>query len=770
MRLSSVALWGELTGDDEDFLGDAIGDGLGELLSGGGGHGPVAFGNGALLGINVYLALGADLTADPLTWSWTLIPNDLVRHAPGITCTTGRGNESTTVSYGTGSLTFDNRDGRFSRKNPTGPYYGLLTRNTPILVEVNPGNVAYPFLRQFVNEWPVEFDPTATDVTVPIRTGGILRRLGQGSTPLSGAIRRSMLGDPDVIAYWPCEDGQDSNTLASAISGKPHLPWVGTVAPGTSTTTGLAGEALPVLSPGRTYYLAGVKQDSSKTEWTHGALYYFTSVPVYTAGTDDSYLLYAAVGGQARRWVLYWNDADNTLYLETRSATATLMTIAGPTITNAEMIDCWLTFWVSAKQNGANIDYAFGVERTTTTGTSSSATSGTLNTTTVASLDGFLAFNAKSAASVVLGHLFGMDRALTSAENTPMYGAVNGYVGEAATDRIMRLCAEEGVPLSVVPGTAPSAAMGAQSSTSGFLAAVREAEAADGGVLYEDGWGLGFQPLSARYNMVPSLRLDIADGDIAGTPRPTDDDQGLRNSWTVARSGGSSATFTDEESVAAEGGVVYPDSVTLNLATDDQCDQAAGWLVHLGTNDEYRWPSLPLRFHDAAGLAHLEAWTLGAGGFGKRLTIANPPVQMSPTGDLIDVIIEGKTERVDELTWTADLNTSPARTFQVFELESLTDNDGRFDTDGSSLSVAIDSDDTSLTVATPGICPWVSTALHPDQFPFDVEIGGERLTATAVVGATTPQTFTVVRSVNGVVKSHAAGADVRLWHAAVMAR
>ncbi|MGH3381371.1 MAG: hypothetical protein ACRDS0_31525 [Pseudonocardiaceae bacterium] len=52
----------------------------------------------------------------------------------------------------------------------------------------------------------------------------------------------------------------------------------------------------------------------------------------------------------------------------------------------------------------------------------------------------------------------------------------------------------------------------------------------------------------------------------------------------------------------------------------------------------------------------------------------------------------------------------------------------------------------------------------PADFPFDVRFGGEVATVTAISGTSSPQSFSVVRSVNGVIKSHLAGTDVRLAH------
>ena len=43
-----------------------------------------------------------------------------------------------------------------------------------------------------------------------------------------------------------------------------------------------------------------------------------------------------------------------------------------------------------------------------------------------------------------------------------------------------------------------------------------------------------------------------------------------------------------------------------------------------------------------------------------------------------------------------------------------------------------------------------------------IVVGGEEMAISSISGASSPQTFTVVRSANGVVKAHSAGADVRL--------
>jgi len=54
-----------------------------------------------------------------------------------------------------------------------------------------------------------------------------------------------------------------------------------------------------------------------------------------------------------------------------------------------------------------------------------------------------------------------------------------------------------------------------------------------------------------------------------------------------------------------------------------------------------------------------------------------------------------------------------------------------------------------------------------------VVVGGERITFTAVTGASSPQTVTMTRSVNGVVKAHTAddseNARIKIYQAARVA-
>nr|WP_307962047.1 hypothetical protein [Salinispora arenicola] len=56
---------------------------------------------------------------------------------------TSEGSEATPTQV---SMSIRNTDGRYSPRNPTGPYYGVIGRNTPLRVRVGPAAQAASFL------------------------------------------------------------------------------------------------------------------------------------------------------------------------------------------------------------------------------------------------------------------------------------------------------------------------------------------------------------------------------------------------------------------------------------------------------------------------------------------------------------------------------------------------------------------------------------------------------------------------------------------------
>jgi hypothetical protein len=335
----------------------------------------------------------------------------------------------------------------------------------------------------------------------------------------------------------------------------------------------------------------------------------------------------------------------------------------------------------------------------------------------------------------------------------------NGWRGEQATARLTRLCAEEDVPLVVRDPNADSALMGRQGIGT-FIDLLAECATADLGILYEprDQLAIGYIARTALYDQ-PSPTLSYGTH-IAEPFDPVDDDQQLQNRVTVNRPGGSSATAQQDTGplsvLPPPAGVgVYEASADANVYTDDQLPDVAGWLVHLGTLDALRYPQITLKLNNSAFTASAALTATAAGlDIGRQLTVDSLPSWLPPNP--AETLIQGYTERITPHDWDLTFNTTPGELWDVAHADSA-----RVDTDGSTLAVDATTTATSLSVASvAGGVLWTLTAA---SWPFSIDMGGEKLTVTAVSGTTSPQTLTVTRSVNGVVKSHLAGTAIRLW-------
>jgi len=718
----------------------------------------LTFPSSSRLDCRVYAALGADLSQPWYTWSWTDI-TAYVRFNDGISVTDGRRDFAGRTGPGTGGMRLDNRDGRFARRNPLSPYFGLLSKNTPIWATVDAGTGAKTRMQQFVNEWPVRWDKSARDSTVPIATAGILRRLSQGAR-FKSALRRAVLGSGPA-AYWPLEDESDSTQAAPGISRGLPLAVTGSVEFGATIYPAGATGAVDLSTSGArlsgsTGLAAGVS-----TQWELECLVAFSPFPTGNpVGNRYTVLQVETPGGTYPAWgVVLINDIPTpTTYNLGIYYTDTAGTVAADYSNSGPMVAGQVYhFRMSLTQAGSNIAFSIYIDGVLQL--AHSFLTGTLYAPTFITLNASAGSADPESKPACMSHV----AIWTTNRTAPVsYLAADGYVGELATTRLARVCGEEGI--AYLATSSSTVAMGAQPLATA-LEILRECEDAEGGTLYEVNWGLGYQSTLDRYNAPVAMTVDFDLGQVAEPPEPADDDQRTRNRWTVNRSFGSEYTAektTGPMGTGPEGPGLYDDQATVNVATDNQLPAQAGWRLHLGTVDEDRWPQIDLNFARAPAL--IDTWT--ALTYGSRVNFIHPPDDGPP--DTIDAFIEGRFERWDTVVWRATLNTSPASPYDVYVVGDTTGNRGRVDAANSTLAADATSSDTTISVASPGAL-WRTGAVS-----FDINVAGERMTVTNISGGSSPQTFTVTRSVNGIVKAQSAtvggrSTKVSLWKPAVYA-
>ena len=277
-----------------------------------------------------------------------------------------------------------------------------------------------------------------------------------------------------------------------------------------------------------------------------------------------------------------------------------------------------------------------------------------------------------------------------------------------------------------------------------------ECEATDLGQLYEPraAFGLAYRTRESLYAQAVDLALTYSQ--VTGI-QPVEDDQQTRNDVTVTRRGGSSA-----RSVLATGPLSvlpppsgvgrYQEAVTLNIYSDDRLQAQADWRVAVGTIDEPRYPEISTEAQNTATTAYVPD-------VGDLLAVTGTPIWVPPGGVRAQIL--GYTETFQPHGWDLTFTCQPATPADdAFTLNSATL--GRLDSDTSVTSGALTTTATAVPY-TGG--DWITTAAYPSEFPFDVMIGGEQMRVTAGVAGS----LTVTRSINGVVKTHASGAPIRLF-------
>lgn len=580
---------------------------------------------------------------------------------------------------------------------------------------------------------------------VNVTVKGALWRLGQSSVPQS-PLFRAITQTSNLVAYWPCEDLDTATQVASGLSGGTPMAVSGTV---NFASNSLINGSAPLLTydPGAQIQSGGFGQTS--TNWQLDWHTYVPAVP----GSTTTTMQWRFADGEAVLWFFQVNSTDGffTVFAIDSSGTNLFtMSLGDATFVHAGR---WAHWYVTAQQSGGTVN----VKATVSASLGSNSFSNTASYTgTIGTQWGYVAAvnNGGGISGLGVGHIVVWDKY----DYTEVGNAAFGFWAETASARMSRVCGENGVPIVTV-GTSTTR-MGAQPRATP-LAVLRDAESTDLGIV-TDGLGPGLTYLSreSRYNQPVALALDTASQQVKLPFEPFEDDSRTANKVTAVEPSGSSATFTDATSVAALG--EYATTASINTYRDSELTDQAAWRVHLGTVAEMRAPTIMLQLIDHPELV-LAVLALD---IGERYTVANPPSQY-PGG--LDLILEQYTEMWDAASWTVALTGGPDVPWRVMTLAADSGDTseflGRMETDGSTLSSSATTTTTSLSVASTGAL-WTTAS---DDRPFDINIDGERITVTNVTGGSSPQTFTVSRSVNGVSKAHLSGAAVSLWQPTVLA-
>lgn len=606
-----------------------------------------------------------------------------------------------------------------------------------------------------VPAWPSQSDVSGNDVYIDLEAAGIMRRLGTGQPPLRSALYRSNVGiaagDYVPYAYWPMEDGTSATQFASGLVGGRPLPFVG-AQPGTST--GAPGSDVQPAFPAGSSSTAVIPAYASTGQWVIQFALKLDARPA----ANTTYIEVRSSKGKATRITLSYDIGSDVIQATAYDINGTQIfnsgiPIGGPfaDITPENFFGSWYMYSISAgpdQSTPTDLSVNFVVSRpgygtSLAGGIFPGEVSGVVNTVSILGADG-----------LAVGHIAAFidpafDMFFDVAANA---NAMEGWAGETAGNRLIRLCREEGIYFELFGDASDTTLVGAQRLDT-LLNNLFQAAEADQGILGEprDALGLRYRTRASIYDQT-GLALNYGAGHIAQF-KPVEDDQNVLNDVTAQRDDGSSARVVVTDGPLGTDAIgTYSESQSWNVYSDDQLPGVAGWRARLGTWDEARFPTVGVNLAaDAVGSSATLSGQVAAVDSGDYLSIASPPSYLPP--DTIRLLAEGASEFLSVFDWMITWNCVPAGPWTVLEYGSTSSDAsppvGRYSPDSLKLHTTVNSSATSWQVDS---TPLFTTSAA--QFPQHVRIGGEVVTVTAVSGAANPQTWTVTRSFNGVIKGH----------------
>lgn len=726
-----------------------------------GGYGEGFYGGGVALladqltgaSLRFEIAWGADLTdLDGSSWVW-VDETEYVRQGDGLSITLGRSDEASASQPASLTCTLNNSDARYSLGaiSPNWPY---VRRNVPVRLRVDPGTGTYRVVFQggadgFQPGWD------SNGGTIPVVTlsaSGILRTLAQGKDPLGSALYRYLTIASTPAEYWPAEEDKAATQLLSAVEGGGVGTFVpllddavhyGRFDPGQDTDYPAASRAM-AISNGATVVMQcrpSLIDDDWAVSWSmkysdvSGAVVrirtnnfaagFFIFLIWYTNGTAELYEVAGGVSTLRMAWSMGdstgWDDVwhDYVLRVDQRTGTPS-----------------W-TMYV----DGASVD----------TAVSAALATGKPNT---------IEFETEVAGDPQsFSHVAVWADAADTLTVADLHSASIAHRGELATDRIERLCDEQGLPVTI-HGTSANA-MGPQRPVP-VLTLLRECEAVDQGILY-DGTGIGLQYIcrSERENAAVAVTLNA--DELSAPFTPVDDDQRTRNRITASATTGGQYTAEDTDGNMGTKVIgVFDSSIEVNVSAETDTPNYASWLVHLGTIEGYRYPSVTIDVRNVPTLVdELVDLTPSS-----HIQITNPDdVLASFSTDNIDQVVEGISMTITPYEWYITLKCSPYGSWAIATIASASgDTDAhllRLDSTSSVLSVASSSILAYFTVAK-ATEPWTEVA---DDFPLYIEVAGAKYTCTGIATSGATQRLTVSEAIPD---SIPIGTPVTVWSPPVL--
>lgn len=645
-----------------------------------------------------------------------------------------------------------------------------------------------------ITSWPQPRDITGNNAWVDIESTGILNRVQQGTPEEKSALNHTYTDPGGVtetytdlnytlgahgpytpIGYWSLEDNALPNveeaqtTTGSSLSTQREGIITGTVEFGADNTFFGSKSA------------ASFKTDSMIRFPITGAIDSTDAGGDPTGAWCVEFIIYAPSGitngariAEVRqtgddRIVRLTYSATNTLVLTVHNAAGTQLATSGSL--SATMVNRHNRLSIFSQAGTYFLFYENQSDRTKTElGSCAASESVTgqvyevrLNANQLMN-DVYIAHLAVFDATEKAGQPYGKGFFFADYVSTDM----DAWRREPVATRAERLTWKEGIINYNIGDGGPE--MGIQ-GTSSYSQLLQECQATDMGYVYEprNVTGLGYRTRTSMYNAPVMLSLSYENNDLSGTFSPVRDNRGSVNEVRVEKEFGEFAVYSLTEGNRSvnnppNGIGRYRDEQTISLYRTRELPLQAGWRVFVGTREDLRVDTITIALENPRiGEVADNIYRFYNADIGDRIQLTDLPLLLLP--DDMELNIVGYTETFDQYQHMITFNCAPGSAFAVGQtVGTSTTTSSKTDSSTTTLNEDLDTTETGVDVAVSSGALWTTSGVD-----FDIVVGGERMTVTSVSGASSPQTFTVTRSVNGVVKAHSTGAEVQLFKKAYTA-
>lgn len=615
----------------------------------------------------------------------------------------------------------------------------------------------------------IGFDPANPsgpgDAWCNVTAGGLLRRIGQASDPIHSPLYRAITQSTVVpIQWWPLEDPEGVTSAASGLGLEPMAP-VTEVRYTLPDGTALVPGGLPRFQadggvPGADKVVGLVDGGTLRgtcpavTNGNYSMDFVFRFKPGGNDGLTSADIFGWRETGTLVHYVVNVDPASLTVFYANAADDATL-SFTGSDVAPVNVYDgAPHHFRYTVSQSGGNYATQLAIDGTVY---DTGGIAGTLGHPTTVELNP--GEDRGEYMPVALGHVTVWPTGIPPNMATPTFGTPN----EAVDRRLLRLAGEESWSATLRDRAGTTALTGPQ-TIAPLAQLLADVEKTEDGILYDQRGAVAVVLRTRQSQYVQAVRASLVYGVDALQPLdPVIDDQSTNNDVTAKnRDGKEYRAVVDTGALAVtsplDGGVGrYPQTVDVNATGGVlQLYQIAWWWANKGTVEGARHPAIVV---DLDADPTLEADVAGVD-MGDRIQI--PGLE----ADTVDLRVLGVQERLGANRRLLTFLTEPYRQFDVAVYvatgATVTSAMKRYDSRTSTTNA------TSTTTATTIVVTFtdLADAWSLVNEPYDWIVEGERITVTSMAAVTGAgpwtQSATVTRSVNGVVKTHAAGEPIHM--------